>query len=81
MTTFRAINDRPIFWRDSKDRVHACEGSDVHPGVRLIWTLCQRDVPANTGYLCDGEQVTCDVCLAQNKNAAGAMPTALDCRI
>lgn len=73
--TFRTIDNRPIFWR-GKVHVHACEGADIHRDVRLIWTLCQRDVPANAAYLCDGEQVDCPKCLAQletNKNAAGVI--------
>jgi hypothetical protein len=70
--TFRTINDRTIFWRDKKGVVHACEGADVHRGVRLIWTLCKRDVPANASYTTDGpEFVTCDVCAKAEGRVAG----------
>lgn len=48
--TFREIDGKPIRWTDKTGVVHACEGSDVHPGVRLLWTLCERDVPANTAW-------------------------------
>lgn len=60
--TFRTVDDKPIFWRDKRQVVHACEGSDVHRGVRLIWTRCERDVPAHSAYKCDGEEVTCLGC-------------------
>lgn len=60
--TFRTMDRKPIYWRDKQDFVHACEGSDVQPGVRLIWTLCERDVPANAAYKCDGDDVTCATC-------------------
>jgi hypothetical protein len=60
--TFRTIDGKPIYWRDKQDLVHACEGSEVHGGVTLIWTLCERDVPANAAYKCDGDDVTCTTC-------------------
>lgn len=63
--TFRTIDRKPIYWRDRQDFVHACEGSDVHPGVRLLWTLCERDVPANSAYKCDGDEITCATCRAR----------------
>jgi CheY-like chemotaxis protein len=34
----------------------------VHPEVRLIWTLCGRDVPANAAHLAEGEEVTWPAC-------------------
>lgn len=67
--TFRTVDGKPIFWRDRKDFVHACEGSDVHPGVQLIWTLCERDVPANAAYKCNGDDVTCVVCNSKRRVA------------
>lgn len=65
MSEFRTINDRPIHWNDDQ-HIHACEGSDVHPGVRLLWTLCQRDVPAGQAYLPGDSSggITCPRCLA-----------------
>ncbi len=47
---FREIDGRPIRCTDAKGLVHACEGSEPHPGIRLLWTLCGRDVPANTAW-------------------------------
>lgn len=70
--TFRTMDRKPIYWRDKQDFVHACEGSDVHPGVRLIWTLCERDVPANAAYKCDGDDVTCATC---KKRGAAPWPS------
>jgi phenylpropionate dioxygenase-like ring-hydroxylating dioxygenase large terminal subunit len=63
--TFRTIDRKPIYWRDKQDFVHACEGAEVHRGVTLIWTLCERDVPANAAYKCDGDDVTCATCRAR----------------
>lgn len=65
--TFRTISrgghNRPIYWTDRKDVTHICEGADVHRDVRLLWTLCERDVPANTAFLPgDGDKPTCPKC-------------------
>ena len=61
--TIHEINDRPIWWKDAQGFVHACEGADVHPGVRLFWTLCQRDVPANAAHHPNvGDKITCATC-------------------
>ena len=62
--TFRTINDRNIFWKDNQAFIHACEGAMVHPGVRLLWTLCERDVPADSAFHPEiGDKVTCATCL------------------
>ncbi len=61
---FRTLNDLPIHWKDQA-LTHACEGADVHPGVRLLWTRCEIDVPANAAYLPDppdADPVTCPRC-------------------
>lgn len=63
--TITQINSRPIWWKDKQGFVHACEGGDVHRGVRLFWTKCQRDVPANEGFHPEHEdRVTCATCNA-----------------
>lgn len=56
-------------WEDKQKFIHACESSEVHPGVRLVWTLCERDVPANKAFTATGqpsnvtpEPVTCATC-------------------
>lgn len=76
--TFRTIGGNTIFWREG-NTVHACEGCYVSPPVdrtRLIWTLCEKDVPANAAYTTDApEFVTCDAC-AKAESAALTKATA-----
>ncbi len=60
-TSFRTIDGKPIYWRDGRGVVHACEGADIHPGVRVLWTLCGKDVPADTAYQAEGEVITCPI--------------------
>lgn len=63
--TFRTIKDRPIFWTDMDGITHRCEGANVHPGIRLLWTDCKRDVPAGNAYLPgDWDGVTCPACIS-----------------
>jgi hypothetical protein len=58
----KGIDGKPIYWRDGRGVVHACEGADIHPGVRVLWTLCGKDVPADTAYQAEGEVITCPIC-------------------
>lgn len=71
-TTFRALppNARPIHWQDKGGVTHSCEAADVHPGVRLIWTDCRRDVPANQAYLPGDKDgyPDCERCRAAQKS-------------
>ena len=62
--TFRTVNGKPIFWIEN-GTTHRCEGSNVHPGIRLIWTDCERDVPANAAVASAGETVDCQRCIAK----------------
>lgn len=67
------INGRRFVWRDGSGFLHLCEGSDAHPGVRLIWTRCHGfDVPANGAWLKRPEvdHVTCQQCLEVEKPAS-----------
>ena len=41
--------------------IHKCEGSRIHKGVYLVWTLCGKDVPAN-GSFKSNDPVTCKQC-------------------
>lgn len=59
----RTIAGDPILWTDPAGVVHLCEAADVHPEIRLIWTLCDRDVPAGAAYTREGEVPTCPACL------------------
>ena len=55
--------EKTIYY-DDEHGIHVCEGAKVHPGVFLVWTLCQKDVPANQGYTTDQPQpITCGECL------------------
>lgn len=65
--TFCTIDDKPIRWTDGIGLVHAVEGADVHRNVRLLWTLCQRDVSANTAWLLErgDHHEMCVTCLAR----------------
>ena len=49
---FGQLNGCPIRWQQ-KDVLHIVEGADVHPGVRLLWTMCEIDVPADAAHLGD----------------------------
>lgn len=54
--------DVPLRWQDQNGVMHAVEGSDVHPGVTLLWPRCGCcDVPANAGWL-GFDAVTCAAC-------------------
>lgn len=58
---FRLFNNVHIRWQDKNGNVHAVEGSEVHPGIRLLWTVCEIDVPADTAFLGE-EAITCSAC-------------------
>lgn len=61
MATFSTRNNKPIRWQDKQGFIHAVEGSEVHPGVTLLWTLCERDVPANAAHT-GHDAVSCATC-------------------
>ena len=46
--TFTTDQGHPIVWRDRSGVLHACEGAEVHPGVRLLWTRCATGQPHAT---------------------------------
>lgn len=48
--------------------VHACEGGYAATEGRspyLVWTLCDRDVPANQSYKTQDSTITCRQCKAR----------------
>lgn len=61
---FRTINDKPIFWIDKSEWNHSVESAWAHPGVRLLWTVCEIDVPAGQAFQSVEFVVTCKACLA-----------------
>lgn len=63
---FKELFGADVVWKDKQGFVHACDGDDVHPGIRLIWTLCERDVPADAAHLQrEEDKITCATCLMQ----------------
>ena len=42
--------------------VHACDGSEIHRGIYLVWTKCGMDIPANASFK-SNEDPTCAKCL------------------
>ena len=53
-----------VVWKDKQGFIHACDGDYVHHGIRLIWTLCERDVPAGNAFMQRYEdKITCATCL------------------
>ncbi len=59
-----SVHGKAIAWNQN-GVVHAVVGSDVHQDVRLLWTLCEIDVPANAAHLMGSQdRVNCSKCLA-----------------
>ena len=64
-TRLRCLDGKTIHWQDSAGVIHSCEAAEVHPGLWLIWTDCQRDVPGNEAYRAPHiEAATCSSCAA-----------------
>lgn len=57
----RTVDGTPIIWADAAGTVHLCEAAQVHPGVRLVWTLCGMDVPAGEAFAGD-DPAGCPIC-------------------
>ena len=69
---FREINHKPIFWQRG-DTIHAVEGADVHPDIRLLWTLCEIDVPAGEAFISRDAKITCEKCAARKETQDGTV--------
>ena len=65
MTTKPApVSGETAIYYDDEQGIHLCEGSQVHPDVFLVWTLCEKDVPASQGYRTSQPPfITCEDCL------------------
>jgi len=51
-------------YKDKSDSIHLCESSQIIPsdrGTYLVWTLCNKDVPANQSFK-DKLEPTCAKC-------------------
>ena len=45
---------RPVgaVWTDKSGITHRAVGATIHPGIRLMWTVCeQSDIPANGAWM------------------------------
>jgi hypothetical protein len=51
----------PLFWDDG-GAVHSCTGFELHPGITLLMTLCDKDVPADVAFTDARAVVTCPAC-------------------
>jgi hypothetical protein len=59
-----------LLWNDGQC-IHAAEGDrmvDQDKRTFLVWTLCEKDVPANRSHKGDHSDTTCDECLAGNSS-------------
>ena len=60
--------------------IDACASSKVLPGVRMVWTKCDMDVPDDQGFTVEGEApaITYPECLrgmAKDKHDEQARPS------
>jgi hypothetical protein len=49
---------------DDGKSIHQCEGAQIvsgNPGTYVVWTLCDKDVPANQSFK-SAETPTCPRC-------------------
>ncbi len=51
-------------YKDKNGIIHLCEGSQIHRDVYLVWSKCEKDVPANKSFE-SKEVATCEFCLAR----------------
>lgn len=56
-----------LLFQDKSGETHFCKGSEVHPGIKLIWTLCEKDVPANGAFRSWEGPACMKCCLAQDQ--------------
>jgi hypothetical protein len=68
-----------IYWDDGQRR-HACDSGEVAPGEVLVWTLCNKDVPAGAAFTTlppDALPVTCPECNAMKETLPVEIPRHL----
>lgn len=73
------IEGRDIVWSFRDGDLHLCEGADIHPGIRLLWTRCgKHDIPAGAAWLKRRDDVvTClGCCEAEDAGKPGGMKLA-----
>ena len=62
------VKGRNVFFTDKNGVTHKANGAEVHRGVNLFWTLCEKDIPANEGFtMRDGDdpEITCTICKSE----------------
>ena len=59
---FREIEGRPLVWRERSGRVHACEGTQLHEGITIFWTLCEVDVDGGAATAIVEPAISCPIC-------------------
>jgi len=65
MDMFETVDGHALLWTDPIGVTHACTAADVYPELRVIWTLCGREVPPNGVRPAVPEQSTdCATCLS-----------------
>lgn len=70
---FDRLNGAPIRWTDRTGLTHIVVGADHAGENRLLWTLCNRDVPANKAWLLEQSAAyeICAVCANQTLTTDG----------
>lgn len=56
------MSEKKHLYQDKSGVIHSCEKGKGPPGIVLVWTKCEKDVPANSSFLSD-EKVLCKQCL------------------
>ena len=54
-------------YEDGKGIIHSCEQTEAHPGIILVWTKCDIDVPPNKSFKSNSETFNCVACGADSK--------------
>jgi hypothetical protein len=67
-STTRTIAGRAILWVDDLGTTHSGVRAEGPPGVYLVWTDCQIDVPPNAAHTAEPDElVTCPECRAKTE--------------
>jgi hypothetical protein len=51
---------------EDKEGIHSCKGERIderNPDTYVVWTKCEKDVPANTSFKSSTEVVSCVKCI------------------
>jgi len=53
-------------YQDKDGVIHSCEKGNGPPGIVLVWTKCNKDVPENKSFV-SNEKPTCEQCLKEQE--------------